>query len=135
MLVLQNQKCHTKAAADVKFLGQTSSLLVTVGHSSGDANVSLWDTLMPSSKTTVHSFIGHTDGAMCVGYLPNSQTIVSGGRHGDVCLWDIRQRQLRTTIKAFDSASIVKALCVDPNGDYFIVGSSDGDIKVCLIDN
>ncbi|KAE9556016.1 hypothetical protein FO519_000762 [Halicephalobus sp. NKZ332] len=125
-----NQKCHTKAAADVKFLGQTSSLLVTVGHSSGDANVTLWDTLMPSSKTTVHSFIGHTDGAMCVGYLPNSQTIVSGGRHGDVCLWDIRQRQLRTSIKAFDSASIVKALCVDPNGDYFIVGSSDGDIKV-----
>uniref|UniRef100_A0A7E4VLC2 WD_REPEATS_REGION domain-containing protein n=1 Tax=Panagrellus redivivus TaxID=6233 RepID=A0A7E4VLC2_PANRE len=125
-----NQKCHTKAAADVKFLGQTSSLLVTVGHSSGDANVTLWDTLMPSSKATVHSFIGHPDGAMCVAYLPNSQTIVSGGRHGDVCLWDIRQRQLRTSIKAFDSASIVKALCVDDNGDYIIVGSSDGDLKV-----
>uniref|UniRef100_A0AC34PUG3 RAVE complex protein Rav1 C-terminal domain-containing protein n=1 Tax=Panagrolaimus sp. JU765 TaxID=591449 RepID=A0AC34PUG3_9BILA len=125
-----NQKCHTKAAADVKFLGQTSSLLVTVGHSSGDANVTLWDTLMPSTKATVHSFIGHPDGAMCVGYLPSSQTIVSGGRHGEVCFWDIRQRQLRNSLKIFDSAAIVKALSIDSNGDYLVLGSSDGDIKI-----
>lgn len=127
---LKNQKCHTKAAADVKFLGQTSSLLVTVGHSSGDANVSLWDTLMPSTKCIVHSFIGHADGAMCVGYLPSSQTIVSGGRHGEICFWDIRQRQLRNSFKVFDSAAIVKTLTIDTNGDYVVLGSSDGDIKV-----
>lgn len=58
---------------DVKFLGQTSSLLVTAGHSTGDQNIVIWDTLMPQSKCMVHSFVGHQDGANCVVYLANSQ--------------------------------------------------------------
>lgn len=59
---------------DVKFLGQTSSLLITAGHSTGEQNVVLWDTLMSQSKSIVHSFVGHhQDGATCVVYLPNNQ--------------------------------------------------------------
>lgn len=34
--IYQTQKCHNKFASDVKFLGQTSTLLVTAGHSTGD---------------------------------------------------------------------------------------------------
>ena len=59
------------------------------------------------------------------------QAIVSGGRRGEICIWDIRQRQLRSTMKAFDSPSaIVKCLCMDPNCDLFVAGSSEGDMKV-----
>ena len=59
------------------------------------------------------------------------QAIISGGRRGEICIWDIRQRQLRSTMKAFDSPSaIVKCLCVDPNCDLFVAGSSEGDMKV-----
>ena len=41
------------------------------------------------------------------------QSIVSGGRHGELCFWDIRQRQLRNTIKAFDATCTVKTLTTD----------------------
>ena len=87
----QSQKCHTKMAVDVNFLGQSSSLLATAGCSSGDANIALWDTLMPQAKALVHSFVGHPDGATCLVYKGNNQSIVSGGKHGDLCVWDVRQ--------------------------------------------
>lgn len=69
----QSQKSHTKSASDVRFMGQTSSLLITAGHSTGDQNVVLWDTLLPQSKAMVHSFVGHPDGATCALYLSSSQ--------------------------------------------------------------
>lgn len=60
------------------------------------------------------------------------QTIVSGGRRGEICFWDLRQRQLRGTLKAFDS-SIVKCLITDPSNEYIIAGSSEGDIIVFFV--
>lgn len=59
-----------------------------------------------------------------------SQTIFSGGRHGEICLWDVRQRQLRHTIKAFDQGQVVKTLVTDISQDLIVAGSSEGDIKV-----
>lgn len=71
---LKSQQCHSKCAMDVKFLGQTSSLLITAGQGTNDQNVILWDTLMPQSKSIVHSFVGHhQDGATSVIYLSNNQ--------------------------------------------------------------
>ncbi|KAL3102156.1 hypothetical protein niasHS_003565 [Heterodera schachtii] len=125
------QKCHTKFASDVKFLGQTSTLLVTAGLGMNDQNITLWDILMPQSKCAVHSFVGHPDGAFCVAYQPNTQSLISGGKHGELCIWDVRQRQLRATLRAFDNASAsVRCICLDPNGDIIAAGSSEGDIKV-----
>uniref|UniRef100_A0A1I7ZN60 WD_REPEATS_REGION domain-containing protein n=1 Tax=Steinernema glaseri TaxID=37863 RepID=A0A1I7ZN60_9BILA len=124
-----NQKCHQKTAADVKFLGQTSSVLVTAGHGTGDVNLALWDTLLPQNKAMVHSWVTHPDGATSLHYLPHSQTIISGGRHGEINIWDVRQRQIRTSIKAFEGTS-VKCLAADPAGDLIIAGSNEGDIKV-----
>ncbi|KAI6235649.1 hypothetical protein M3Y95_00074000 [Aphelenchoides besseyi] len=124
-----NQKCHTKSAADVKFLGQTSSVLVTAGQSQGDLNIALWDTLLPQNRSLVYSFSGHIDGATCVTYFPGTQTIVSGGRHGEVCVWDLRQRQLRSTIKAYDSAA-VRCMYANPASNILVTGSSEGDVKI-----
>uniref|UniRef100_A0A914ZRW3 RAVE complex protein Rav1 C-terminal domain-containing protein n=1 Tax=Parascaris univalens TaxID=6257 RepID=A0A914ZRW3_PARUN len=128
-----NQKCHSKSAADVKFVGSSSSVLVTAGFSSGDQNVALWDTLLPQSKAMVHSWVAHPEGASSIMYLRSQQTIVSGGRHGEVCLWDIRQRQLRSTVKCFEN-SAVKCLVGDPSQDMVIAGSNDGDIKIWNVD-
>ncbi|KIH55193.1 hypothetical protein ANCDUO_14655 [Ancylostoma duodenale] len=69
------------------------------------------------------------------GRCPDSaKAIVSGGRHGELCLWDIRQRQLRATVKAFESHQIVKALVTDYTQDLIVAGSSDGDIKIWSAD-
>ncbi|EJD75711.1 hypothetical protein LOAG_17206 [Loa loa] len=125
----KNQKCHSKSAADVRFLGSTSSVLVTAGLSLSDENISLWDTLMPQSKAQIHSWTAHPEGATSVMYLSSYQTIVSGGRHGELCVWDIRQRRLRTTVKCFEN-SAVKCLVSDPFQQIIVAGSNDGDIKV-----
>ncbi|CAI5454853.1 unnamed protein product [Caenorhabditis angaria] len=130
-----SQRCHNKSAADVRFLGHSSSVLITAGSSSLDYNLGLWDTLLPQNRALVHSWVAHTEGSTCAMYLPNQQTIVSGGRHGEICLWDIRQRQLRTTIKAFDSTHIVKTLISDVSQDLIVAGSSEGDIKIWSADS
>ncbi len=62
--------------------------------------------------------------------MSNAQTLLSGGKHGEVMIWDLRQRQLRYMLKAFDSNAAVRAMCVDINCDVLAVGSSDGDIRV-----
>uniref|UniRef100_A0A914XKC3 WD_REPEATS_REGION domain-containing protein n=1 Tax=Plectus sambesii TaxID=2011161 RepID=A0A914XKC3_9BILA len=124
-----NQKCHSKSAADVRFLGSASSLLVTAGYGSGEQNLALWDTLLPNNKAIIQTWSCHPEGASCVMYLPQQQTLISGGRHGEMCFWDLRMRQLRSSIKAFDNAT-VKTLVGDPNNEFFIAGSSDGDIKI-----
>ncbi|VDK77572.1 unnamed protein product, partial [Litomosoides sigmodontis] len=124
-----NQKCHSKSAADVRFIGSTSSVLVTAGLSISDENISLWDTLMPQSKALIHSWTTHPEGATSVMYLSSYQSIISGGRHGELCVWDIRQRQLRATVKCFEN-SPVKCLVGDPFEQIIVAGSNDGDIKV-----
>ncbi|VDN34347.1 unnamed protein product [Cylicostephanus goldi] len=75
------------------------------------------------------------------------QTIVSGGRHGELCLWDIRKCQLRETMKAFESDVVVNALVTDPTQNFIVAGSitdptqnfivagsSDGIIKIWSAD-
>ncbi|VDK33172.1 unnamed protein product [Gongylonema pulchrum] len=68
-----NQKCHSKLAADVRFLGATSSVLVTAGVSLADENIALWDTLMPQAKALIHSWTAHPEGATSVLYLSAHQ--------------------------------------------------------------
>ncbi|KAJ8305005.1 hypothetical protein KUTeg_018588 [Tegillarca granosa] len=68
---------------------------------------------------------------------------------GDICLWqvgigtsfnkpimytgifDIRQRQIRHTFQAHDSS--IRCLAIDPEEEYFVTGSAEGDIKVGCI--
>uniref|UniRef100_A0A915IB35 Uncharacterized protein n=1 Tax=Romanomermis culicivorax TaxID=13658 RepID=A0A915IB35_ROMCU len=66
-------------------------------------------------------------------YVPQQQILLTGGRHGEICIFDVRERKLRSTIKAFDHVTI-KALAMQPAQKGFIVGSSDGDIKVFNLD-
>ena len=61
-------------------------------------------------------------------YAPKQQLLISGGRKGCVCIFDIRQRQLIHTFQAHDSA--IKALALDPCEEYFTTGSAEGNIKV-----
>lgn len=50
---IQNVKCHSKSATDFGFINHSSSLLATCGHSNGESNVCLWDTLLPHDKSIV----------------------------------------------------------------------------------
>jgi WD40 repeat protein len=119
---------HSKQACDFTFLG-SSSLIVTAGHSTDHKNVSMWDTLLPTKKSLVTSFACHENhGASAIAYAPLNQLLITGGRKGDVNVFDMRQRTQRHKFQAHESA--VKCLAIEPGEEYFVTGSADGDIKV-----
>ncbi|KAM6182018.1 dmX-like protein 2 isoform 1-T1 [Erethizon dorsatum] len=120
-------QCHSKATSDFAFI-TSSSLVATSGQSSDNRNVCLWDTLISPGNSLIHGFTCHDHGATVLQYAPRQQLLISGGRKGCICIFDIRQRQLLHTFQAHDSA--IKALALDPCEEYFTTGSAEGNIKV-----
>lgn len=132
-IFFQSQKCHSKQANDFTFLG-SSSLVLTVGESLDHKNVALWDTLLPSKKCLVTNFACHEQhGASSVLYAPLNQLLITGGRKGDVFIFDLRQRTQRNKFQAHESA--IKCMTLDPGEEFFVTGSADGDIKVFELAN
>lgn len=74
------------------------------------------------------AFPCHENGATVLQYAPKQQLLITGGRKGFVCVFDIRQRQLLHTFQAHDSA--IKALALDAFEDFFVTGSAEGNMKV-----
>ncbi|XP_068239086.1 dmX-like protein 2 isoform X2 [Palaemon carinicauda] len=120
-------QCHSKHGSDFIFVG-SSSLLATAGQSSEHRNVGLWDTLMPQRKANVVSWTCHDNGASALLYAPQHQVILSAGKKGGVCIFDVRQRTLRQKFHAHDAA--IKCMALDQSEEFFCTGSADGDIKV-----
>lgn len=120
-------QCHTKQANDFAFLS-SSSLIATAGHSTDNRNVCLWDTLLPQGKSLIASFQCHENGCSSILYASQNHILISAGKKGDICIFDIRQRQLRHKFQAHDSP--IKCLALDPGEEFFATGSADGDIKV-----
>uniref|UniRef100_A0A8D3BIK4 Dmx-like 2 n=1 Tax=Scophthalmus maximus TaxID=52904 RepID=A0A8D3BIK4_SCOMX len=120
-------QCHTKTCGDFAFI-TSSSLIATAGQSNDNRNVCLWDTLISPSNTMIHAFPCHENGATVLQYAPKQQLLITGGRKGFVCVFDIRQRQLLHTFQAHDSA--IKALALDAFEDFFVTGSAEGNMKV-----
>ncbi|XP_069818776.1 dmX-like protein 1 isoform X1 [Dendropsophus ebraccatus] len=120
-------QCHNKTANDFVFIS-SSSLIATAGQSSDSRNICLWDTLVTPANSLVHAFTCHDSGATVMAYAPKNQLLISGGRKGLICLFDLRQRQQRHAFQSHDSA--VKAIAIDTTEEYFITGSAEGNIKV-----
>lgn len=67
-------------------------------------------------------------------YAPQHQVLISGGKKGEVCIFDVRQRQLQHTFQAHDNNVAIKCLALDAGAgteECFVTGGADGDIKVC----
>ncbi|XP_023723664.1 dmX-like protein 2 isoform X1 [Cryptotermes secundus] len=120
-------QCHNKVTSDFVFLG-SCSMIATAGHSSESKNVALWDSLLPQKKALITAFSCHDQGASSLVYAPQHQLVISAGKKGDVCIVDVRQRQLRHRFQAHESP--IKCLAIDPGEEFFVSGSADGDIKV-----
>ncbi|XP_075431786.1 dmX-like protein 2 isoform X3 [Ascaphus truei] len=120
-------QCHTKTTSDFAFI-TSSSLVATSGQSTDNRNVCLWDTLISPSNSLVHAFTCHDNGGTVLQYAPKQQLLITGGRKGSICIFDVRQRQSLHTFQAHDSA--VKALALDSSEEYFVTGSAEGNMKV-----
>ncbi|XP_076665130.1 rabconnectin-3 alpha isoform X3 [Andrena cerasifolii] len=122
-----NYQCHSKVTADFVFLG-ACSLIATAGHGSEGRNVALWDTLLPQNKSLIQGFTCHEQGASSLILAPQHQLLISGGKKGDINIFDVRQRQQRHRFQAHESA--IKCLALDPHEEFFVSGAGDGDIKI-----
>ncbi|XP_053977803.1 dmX-like protein 2 isoform X8 [Hylaeus volcanicus] len=122
-----NYQCHSKVTADFVFLG-ACSLIATAGHGSEGRNVALWDTLLPQNKSLIQGFTCHEQGASSLILAPQHHLLISGGKKGDINIFDVRQRQQRHRFQAHESA--IKCLALDPHEEFFVSGAGDGDIKI-----
>jgi WD40 repeat protein len=125
-------QAHTQKGNDLCFL-ETGNVVASAGlshggKSSGGANLCLWDTLITPSKRCVGMFKCHSLGASTLCYAESSRLLVSGGKEGDICLWDIRQRKLLTTIQAHEKN--VKSMDFDSSTSTLVSGSTDGSVKL-----
>lgn len=118
---------HNKTCSAFTFLS-SSSLLATAGHGSENRNVAIWDTLLPQRKSMVASFVCHDTGSPALVYASQHNLLITCGKKGDVCLFDMRQRQLRHKFQAHESG--IRAVSLDATQEYFVTGSAEGDIKV-----
>ncbi|XP_059222460.1 dmX-like protein 2 [Stomoxys calcitrans] len=120
-------QCHNKTLSDFVFLG-SCSLLATAGQSSENKNIIVWDTLLPQKKSCVSAFTCHDQGASCFVFAPQHQILISCGKKGDICIFDMRQRILKQRLQGHDSA--IKCISLDPHEEFFATGSIEGDIKI-----
>ncbi|KAF9420312.1 regulator of (H+)-ATPase in vacuolar membrane [Podila epigama] len=121
--------CHDKMARDFAFLG-SSSVLATTGSSSDNKNVAIWDGLLPRHKAQTQAYKVHDrgGGGYSLAYSKKHQLLVSGGRHGEICIFDIRQAKLQHTIQAHEIQ--VRSLFIDEESGTLCSGSGEGDMKV-----
>ncbi|KAF9182064.1 regulator of (H+)-ATPase in vacuolar membrane [Haplosporangium sp. Z 11] len=124
--------CHDRIARDFAFLG-SSSVIATIGTSSDNRNLAIWDTLLPKEKAQTQSYKVHDrGGGYSLAFSKRHQLLVSGGRSGEICIFDIRQPKLLHTIQAHDMH--VRSLYIDEAGLTLCSGSAEGDMKAWNLD-
>lgn len=64
----------------------------------------------------------------CLAYSSTYQLLISGGKRGDIVIFDLRQRKRLASSQAHESH--LKALCLDPLEKFYVSGSAEGNIKV-----
>ena len=82
----------------------------------------------PHLTITPNACSCHEAGAAALLHASQHQLLISAGKKGQVCIWDVRQGRLLHSFKAHEHA--VKCLGMDGNETMFATGSIDGDIKI-----
>ncbi|KAF9963358.1 regulator of (H+)-ATPase in vacuolar membrane [Modicella reniformis] len=118
---------HDKIARDFAFLG-SSSVVATVGTSGDGRNLAIWDTLLPKEKAQTQGYKVHDRGGYSLAFSKRHQLLVSGGRNGEICIFDVRKSMLLHTIQAHEMH--VRSLYIDEAGMTFCSGSGEGDMKI-----
>ena len=69
-------------------------------------------------------------GASVLAYSHLKQRMFSGGKRGEVCIFDIRQNALIQSLSVHTSA--ITCMEVNDVEGYIVTGSTEGDIKVSV---
>ncbi|KNC82863.1 hypothetical protein SARC_04863 [Sphaeroforma arctica JP610] len=129
---LRTVQAHTKFATDFTFLNSTS-FVATGGSSVNSRNVCLWDFLVPPQSSLVKGFQCHTTGhSTSLAYASGRQALLSGGKRGDLTLFDIRQRRILHRFNAHDGP--ITSIAVDKSEQTIFTGSADGTVRIWDMD-
>ncbi|GFS07033.1 DmX-like protein 2 [Elysia marginata] len=112
-----------------------------------EGSICLWQVGLGSAfNKPIMSFQCHNKTTSDFQFVGSSSMLATAGQSSEnrnVCLWDtllplrsslvhgifdLRQRKLKHTFQAHEGP--IKSLTLDPDEDYFVTGSAEGDIKV-----
>ena len=86
------------------------------------------------TNITPSEYVCHEAGGTAVlAYSQLKQRMFSGGKRGDVCIFDVRQNALIQCLPVHTAA--ITCMAVSDLEGYLVTGSSEGEIKVraCLV--
>merc|ERR1719348_60760 len=83
---------------------------------------------MASKGYCVQTFEEHEAGASCLAFASQKQLLVTAGKKGVVCVWDLRAARIRNKFKVHEQA--IKCMAMDATETMVVMGSADGDIKI-----
>jgi hypothetical protein len=119
---------HSGRANDFAFL-DSGSVVATIGSSnSGSKNLCIWDMLLPHYESCIYSH-SFNDEPTSIAYSAKYKSILVGNRRGEVSIFDIRGKNLVQTFNLGTNTS-VDTLALDVTADFFVTGSSEGDVQV-----
>jgi WD40 repeat protein len=101
--------------------------LLAVGLSEGDKDVVL---LEPATGKEVGALTGHKDLLYSVALSPDGTRLATGTMHGDVKLWDVKNRKelaVRRAYESEDNIGCVHTLSFAADGRYLATGSFRND--------
>lgn len=125
---------HSKRTLDTIFLN-SGTVLATSGK--GTNSFCMWDILQPPRSrrvAAIDSPFNHHYSYYSLAYLDHIQGVVIGDGHGDLSLFDIRQRSIVYTQKHVHQKAI-RTISLDPSKRYFATGSTDGTENKKKYDN
>ncbi|XP_078431555.1 transducin family protein / WD-40 repeat family protein isoform X2 [Wolffia australiana] len=132
--------CFNKHASAVAFIAGSGSIIAAAGHNTTNANVVIWDTLVPPSAS--HTFLTcHEGGARSLSVFDNDigfglmcPLLITGGNNGDIALYDIRyvmygKNGMIWQEPSAHQGSVTKIVPV-PSTSLILTGGKDGDVKL-----
>lgn len=121
---------HNRSVSALDFIPSADLPAAVSGGEYGDGVIKVWDV---NEGREVVSLSGHgPSGIYSIKSSNHGTLFASGGRRGDVKLWEL-DPGLRPTLEGVDFSGhtgVVTDIAVSPAGDLILTGSGDGTVKL-----